>query len=89
VPLRPIFEALGAEVDWGQATQTVTAVKGDIIITLRIGSRTLLKNGQEIRLDVPAMIVGGRTMVPARAVAESLGTKVEWDQRTRTVTITE
>jgi len=47
------------------------------------------KNGVAIELDVPPQIVNGRTLVPARAVAESFGAKVDWDGSTRTVTITE
>ena len=89
VPLRAIFEALGATVEWEQSTQTVTAVKDDITIILKIGDAFLTKNGERIALDVPAKIVGGRTLVPARAVAESFGADVQWDGTTRTVTITE
>jgi hypothetical protein len=89
VPLRAIFEALGAKVDWNQSTQTVTAIRGDTTVTLTIGSNTLNRNGEQVTLDVPAQLVGGRTLVPARAVAESFGAKVEWDAGTRTVTITE
>ena len=89
VPLRAIFEALGATVEWEQSTQTVTAVKDDITITLKIGDAFLTKNGERIALDVPGKLVGGRTLVPARAVAESFGADVQWDQATRTVTITE
>ena len=44
-------------------------------------------NGEEITLDVPAKLLGGRTLVPARAVAEAFGADVQWDSRTRTVTI--
>ena len=89
VPLRAIFEALGADVDWEQATQTVTAVRGDIVIRMWIGGEYFLKNNLRIDLDVPAKIVNGRTLVPARAVAESFGADVKWDGATRTVTITE
>jgi|GEM_PF-3494875 len=89
VPLRAIFEALGATVEWEQSTQTVTAVKDDITIILKIGDSFLTKNGERIALDVPAKIVGGRTLVPARAVAESFGAEVGWDQAARTVTITD
>ena len=89
VPFRSIFEALGAEVDWNQTSQTVTAVRGSVTITLRIGDDVLVKNGQEIKLDVPAKIVGGRTLVPIRAVAESLGAEVGWDQNTRIISISE
>ena len=88
VPLRAIFEALGATVDWEQTTQTVTAVRGNDTVTLRIGSNILNRNGEQITLDVPAQIVGGRTLVPARAVAESFGAEVGWEQSTQTVTIT-
>jgi len=89
VPLRAIFEALGAEVQWEQQTQTVTATRGDIVVTMRIGSNILNRNGAQTTLDVPAQIVSGRTLVPARAVAESFGADVGWDAATRTVTITE
>ena len=88
VPLRAIFEAMGAEVGWDEESQTVTSVMGDIAISLQIGSDTLYRNGEEITLDVPAQIVGGRTLVPARAVAESFGATVDWDDVTRTVIIT-
>ena len=89
VPLRLIFKALGACVDWNEATQTVTAVKDDTRITLQIGSNTLNRNGTQITLDVPAQIIGGRTMVPARAVVESFGANVNWEGATQTVTITD
>ena len=87
VPLRVIFEALGASVEWDPETQTVTAVKDDLTISLQIGSAILSKNGEAIILDVPAQIVGGRTLVPARAVAESFGAFVDWENDTRTVII--
>jgi hypothetical protein len=88
VPLRAIFEALGATVDWCGDTQTVTAVKDDITVSLQIGSNELIRNGENITLDVPAQLIGGRTVVPARAVAESFGADVEWDGNTQTVIIT-
>ena len=88
VPLRAIFESLGASVKWDDETKTVTAVKGDTTITLQIGQYGLNKNGQEILLDVPAKIIGGRTMVPVRAISEALGVKVDWDATTSTVLLT-
>ena len=89
VPLRAIFEALGAEVDWNSSTQTVTANKEEVTITLKIGSDILVKNCDEIKLDVPAKIINNRTLVPVRVIAESFGAEVDWEQSTRTVTITE
>ena len=88
VPLRAIFEALGASVDWNNDEKKVTSTKGSDTITLVIGEKRLHKNGKEIVLDVPAQIVNSRTMVPARAVSEALGSKVDWNGDTKTVTIT-
>lgn len=86
VPMRAIFEALGANIAWNGKTQTVTGTKGNTKIELVIGGAAY-KNGQKIALDVPARIVDSRTMVPLRFVSEALGAKVEWDGTTKTVTI--
>ncbi len=89
VPLRAIFEALGASVEWDGDTKTVTSVKGDVTVKLTIGSNVLYKNAETVELDVPAQIVGeGYTMVPARAIAESYGVTVNWDDATKTVLLT-
>ncbi len=88
VPFRKIFEAMEADVSWDDATQTVTAKKGDIVITLQIGNNIMMKNGQQITLDVPAKLVNDRTLVPVRAIVEGLGAKVDWDGATQTVIIT-
>lgn len=88
VPLRAIFEALGAFVDWDDATKTVTAVLDNDMVELTIGSKELYKNDEVIaELDVPAQIVGGRTLVPARAVAEAYNATVRWVQETKSVVI--
>ena len=87
VPLRAIFEALNAEVEWNGATRTVTATKGDTVVVLTIDSTTPTVNGETQTLDAPAMIINSRTMVPARFVAQSFGADVDWDGTTRTVII--
>nr|WP_239565154.1 copper amine oxidase N-terminal domain-containing protein [Brevibacillus fulvus] len=90
VPLRAIFEALGAKVDWDEATQTVTATKDNNTIKLTIGSKIAYKNGEKIYLDVPAQLLNGdTTMVPIRFVSEALGAKVGWDAYTQSVLITQ
>jgi competence protein ComEC len=88
VPLRGIFEALGANVQWDSATRTVTATRGQTTIRLTIGLKTAHKNSVPVTLDVPAKIVSGRTLVPLRFVSESLDCRVDWDAKTQTVTIT-
>ena len=87
VPLRAIFEALGAYVHWEDSTQTITAIKDDTVVILVIGKNSINVNGVDKPLDVPAMLVDSRTLVPARAVAESFGCDVLWDDATQTVTI--
>ena len=88
VPMRPMFEALGAVVEFDEETQTVSATKDDISISLQIGSNILYKNGEEIPLDVPAKILNRRwTMVPVRAISESFGATVDWNEGEKTVII--
>ncbi|QGG48966.1 copper amine oxidase N-terminal domain-containing protein [Heliorestis convoluta] len=87
VPLRAIFEALGAEVTWNGETRTVTGTKDDIVINLQIENTIAIVNNQEVSLDVPAMIMNGRTLVPLRFIAESLGAEVSWDGKNRVVLI--
>jgi len=88
VPLRAIFEALGATVEWDQVTKTVTSERGSDKIELTVGSDTFYKNGERGDLDVPGQILNGRTLVPARAIAEAYGVDVQWDAATRTVILT-
>lgn len=88
VPLRGIFEAMGAEIDWNGDAKTVTAVKGDNTVELTVGKNTAFKNKNSISLDVPATIINGRTLVPLRFVGEAMGSKVDWNGTTRTITIT-
>jgi len=88
VPMRAIFEAFGAQVEWEDATKTITALTPDEdVIVLRIGSRTIEVNGVSSEIDVAPFIVNSRTLVPAKFVAEAMGATVDWDGATRTVII--
>jgi len=88
VPMRAIFEELGAYVHWTDSTQTVDATKGDTSVRLRIGDTVANVNGREVNLDQPPRIIGGSTMVPLRFVSESLGADVDWRASDETVLIT-
>ena len=99
VPLRKIFEEIGATVKWDNDTQTVSARKNKKTITLSIDSADLqIDKGdtdeegnpiyETVTLEVPAQIVSGRTLVPARAISESFGLDVDWDGDNKKVTIT-
>lgn len=87
VPLRAIFEAMGATVTWDGTTQTATAVKGGTQVVLKIGSMEPTINGIAKKLDVPGKIVNGRTLAPLRFVGEAFGGNVQWDGAARKVTM--
>ncbi|HPT70582.1 MAG TPA: stalk domain-containing protein [Syntrophomonas sp.] len=88
VPLRTIFEAMGATVGWDQDTRTATAVKDETTVVLQIGSTAPTINGQVKQLDVPAKIIDGRTLAPLRFVGEAFGCTVDWDQASQLISIT-
>lgn len=87
VPLRAIFEAMGASVSWDGTNQTVTAKRGDTTIILKVGSTQPTVNGQVWPLDVPAKIVSDRTLAPLRFVGEAYGGTVAWNEASRTINI--
>lgn len=88
VPFRKILEALGADVYWNNDTQQVRAVKDNTEISFVIGEKVLLINQKDtIIMDVAPQIMGSRSMVPLRAISESLDADVNWDNDERIVTI--
>jgi len=87
VPLRGIFERLGADVVFSAATRDIKATRGSTVIELTLGSNNALVNGRNVYLDSPAQAFGGRTMVPLRFISEALGADVKWNAATRTVQI--
>lgn len=87
VPLRAIFEALGATVDWNQDTKTILSQKDDRKVMLSIGKKSMSVNDNTVEIDTPAQIVENRTLVPVRAIAEAYDADVTWNADTKTVVI--
>lgn len=87
VPLRGIFEELGATVTWEQSTQSITAKKGDITVWLQLGSTQTKVNDVAKTIAVPAKAINGTTLVPLRFISEALGATVEWHGETQSITI--
>jgi hypothetical protein len=87
VPLRGIFEQLGATVNYNPATQQIVAFRGAQTVALTVGSTQASVNGAPRQLDVPAFTVNGRTMVPLRFISEALGAGVQWSAADETIAI--
>lgn len=78
VPVRAIFEAMGATVIWNAGTKTVTSKLNNTTVVMEIDSATMRINGEAKKIDVAPTIIADRTLVPARAAAEAFGGKVQW-----------
>lgn len=92
VPMRKIFEAMGANIQWDETTQTVTAKKSYAegkynIVEMQIDNNIMKKDGTDIVLDVPPTIIDDRTLVPVRAVSEAFNAEVQWSERNNSVVI--
>lgn len=88
VPLRAIFESIGATVIWDEITQTVTSYNEVYVVKATIGSNIMTINGEERTIDVAPIVIDDRTLVPARFVAEAFGCDVDWDSDNFVVIIT-
>ncbi|UJF36570.1 copper amine oxidase N-terminal domain-containing protein [Paenibacillus hexagrammi] len=88
VPMRAIFEKLGADITWDNPTKTVTAIKGTTTIKLKINELVAYVDGKKVNLATKPQLINGNTMVPLRFVSESLGAVVEWEPNTLTAVIT-
>ena len=85
VPLRGVFERLGASVVYDNGV--INATGRGHIVSLHIGSSTAIVDGSQQVLDVAPFLVGSRTLIPLRFVSQALGANVDWAENTNTVTI--
>ena len=79
VPLRSMFEQMGATVSFDAATKAVTAQKEGAQVQVTLGKNEVIINGESRPLDVPPMMYKGTLMVPVRVISEALGAYVEWE----------
>jgi hypothetical protein len=87
VPMRAVFEKLGAKVTWNGENRSITAVKETTRIYLEIDHTYASVNGKEIEMQVAPTIVDGSTLVPLQFVSEALGAQVLWDGDTHSIKI--
>ncbi|MEG1930986.1 MAG: glycosyl hydrolase family 18 protein [Anaerovorax sp.] len=87
VPMRKIFETVGAKVRYDQETKVITVEKGEVRVQVTAGSNLLYVNGEAVPMDTKAIIKNDRTYIPLRATFEPFGYAVKWSQASGTVYI--
>jgi len=87
LPMRQIATELGCEVVWNEGAQQVYVINDDYTLVFGINKNIGYQNGEEFKMDVPAMIVNDRTMLPVRTLATALDLDITWDDPSRTVNI--
>lgn len=87
LPIRAIFEELGAVVEWDENTNSAVCTKDDTVVKMTVDSTDMYINNQLTKMDVSPVKIGGRTLAPARYVAEAFGADVQWSEKNNTVVI--
>lgn len=85
VPFRQTMEAFGCSVSWDDINKIAIAEKNGITVEVPIGASYIIKDGVQIKNDTAALVKGGRTYLPIRAVLEAFGADVGWDSTSQTV----
>lgn len=88
VPLRGVFEKLGASVKYQPSTRQIWCEKEGTSLYLQVGSSIGMLNGRSLEVSPPPFSLGGRVLVPLRLVGEALGAQVSWEAALRMIVIT-
>ncbi|MFA9422616.1 MAG: beta-propeller domain-containing protein [Sedimentibacter sp.] len=88
VPLRGVFEKLGADIEWNKSILEVVIKDKNNEIEMLLGNNKVLVNGEVRDIDVPTKMVSSRTFAPVRFISENLGHDIRWDGNTNSVYIT-
>lgn len=87
VPLRSMFEQMGAAVSYDPATRTVTVYKAGANVQVTVGQPQVVINGESRPLDVPPMLWHNTVLVPVRVISEGMGAYVQWVPDRRVVVV--
>jgi len=87
VPVRAIYEAMGATVLWDSQAKTVTSILGKDIVKMTIENTTITVNDEVQTIDVAPQIINDRTLIPVRAAAEAFSATVSWEAENNHVKI--
>lgn len=87
VPVRVILDAFGGQTGWDSQLKVVSVLRGDRYIELKVDQKAYRNNGELKASDVSPIVRSNRTLVPLRLVSEQIGLKVDWDQKSQSITI--
>ena len=92
LPISSLIGALDGEITWNQEKRKIGILFQGVSIGLQIGSSVAFIDGKETRIEndndkVVPFIKNSRTMLPLRFIAETLAINIEWDQKTKTITL--
>src|SRR6202042_2408135 len=78
IPLRSMFEQMGATVSYDAGTKTATVSKPGAEVKVTVGKPEVVINGESRPLDVPPIMYQGNVLVPVRVISEGMGAYVLW-----------
>ncbi|WP_256217524.1 L,D-transpeptidase family protein [Paenibacillus sp. OV219] len=87
IPMREVFELLGAQVGWDEQTKTVTAIIGSRTITHKALTGTVSVGGSTVAIT-SSRIVDNSLLLPLRDITELIGHQVDWDGTKKQIRIT-
>lgn len=87
VPIRAVFEKIGASVEWNEEQHSALCTKDGASVKMTVGSDEMLVGGEIVKMDAAPIIFGGRTLAPARYAAEAFGKNVQWSEKNNAVVI--
>ena len=87
IPLRSMFEQMGATVSYDAGSKTATVSKAGAEVKVTVGKPEVVINGESRPLDVPPMIYQGSVLVPVRVISEGMGAYVQWVPDRRLVVV--
>lgn len=87
LPLRNVFEAMGAVVEWDEDYETVSGGAGSMNYKTTVGAYRIIVDGVEYILDEPSIMINDRTLIIPEAVVNCFGADVDWDSENSIVKI--
>ncbi|MNI69345.1 Protease inhibitor precursor [compost metagenome] len=87
VPIKYVLDAFGGQAAWNAKAKKITVTRGTTVLELTVGKKEYMLNGAAKQSAVTPIIANNRTLVPLRLVSEQLGINVNWEKKTKTITL--